>query len=54
MDYSIPDRNPPIRFRANIPTTWLSLELTEGKKQTGSQNDSSHWFSHIAAYTLRH
>lgn len=27
------DRTPPIRFRAAIPTTWLSLTLTEGKNR---------------------
>lgn len=27
------ERMPPIRFRANIPTAWLSLELQEGKNR---------------------
>jgi len=26
-------RNPPVRFRANIPTSWVRLTLTEGKNR---------------------
>ena len=26
-------RNPPVRFRANIPTSWVQLTLTEGKNR---------------------
>ena len=26
-------RNPPVRFRKNVPDGWLSLELTEGKNR---------------------
>ncbi len=29
----IPPRNPPVRYRANIPTSWISLTLTEGKNR---------------------
>jgi 23S rRNA pseudouridine2457 synthase len=30
---ALPDRNPPIRYRASIPTSWISLSLTEGKNR---------------------
>ena len=28
-----PERFPPIRFRKNIPTSWISLTLKEGKNR---------------------
>ena len=30
---SLPPRDPPIRFRKNVPDAWLALELTEGKNR---------------------
>lgn len=29
----VPDRNPPIRFRKNVSTSWIKLVLTEGKNR---------------------
>jgi len=33
VDPTHPDRDPPIRYRAAIPTSWIALTLTEGKNR---------------------
>jgi 23S rRNA pseudouridine2457 synthase len=30
---NLPERNPPVRFRKSVPTSWISLSLTEGKNR---------------------
>ena len=48
---AIAERNPPIRHRLNVPTTWLQLELRR-PQPAGAAHDSSDWLSHAAADPL--
>ena len=33
IDSPLPERDPPIRFRASIPTSWIGLTIREGKNR---------------------
>ena len=49
---AIAERDPPIRHRLSVPTTWLQLETQRGPQPSGAAHDSSHWLSHVAADPL--
>lgn len=45
---ALPPRDPPIRYRKKVPDCWIGLELTEGKKPPGPEDDRCRGAPHPA------
>ena len=49
----VAERNPPIRFRKNIPDTWIRLVTKRRKEQAGKKDDGEDGLSHPSTHRYR-